>query len=245
MNLLELCEPLFQYVCLLNRSARRGAPHDPQQVRAEITRHLEQIKNKAHADPRLADSYEKIERVLVFFVDFMIKESDLSFANDWQELAVERWGEMAGDEKFFDLLEETYLDRSKEASERLAIFYTCMGLGFSGFYAGQPEYLRKAMMQCASRMTGMMEADESARICPQTYEHVDRSDLVEPPSRKLLAIAIALVGLLLVVSVANFFLYKYRSEDLGQALRAVEERQKTTLQIRQPSEPAKKESLYP
>ncbi|KPK75792.1 MAG: hypothetical protein AMJ79_09675 [Phycisphaerae bacterium SM23_30] len=244
MNLLELCEPMFQYVCLLNRSARRGGNYDMQQVRTEIKNRLQQIKSAAQADPALADSYDQIERILVFFVDFMIKESNLSFAGDWPELAAEMWGEMAGDEKFFDLLEETLLDKSHAASQRLAVFYTCMGLGFTGFYTGQPEYLRKAMMQCASRIGDMMEADENARICPDTYQIVDTSDLIEPPSRKLLGIAIALVGLIIVLAVANFFLYKYRSQDLSQALTNIEQHRRTALEERQ-SSPTDKEVKLP
>ena len=48
--------------------------------------------------------------------------------------------------KFFDLLDETLNDPSDEATERLKIFYTCLGLGFSGWYAGQSEYLRGKML---------------------------------------------------------------------------------------------------
>jgi cytochrome bd-type quinol oxidase subunit 1 len=42
--------------------------------------------------------------------------------------------QLAGDEKFFDLLEETLNDSSEDASERLAVYYTCLGLGFMGMY---------------------------------------------------------------------------------------------------------------
>ena len=161
--------------------------------------------------------YEQVEQPLVFFVDFIIKESSFSFARDWQELAVDQWGEMAGDEKFFDLLEETYKDNSRAASERLSIFYTCMGLGFTGFYTGQPEYLRKAMMQCATRMGDEMEVNEGSRICPETYENINTSNLVEPPSRTLLGIAIAVMGWMIVLGIANFYLYKYQSDDLSSA----------------------------
>ena len=233
MKLLELCEPIFQYVCLLNRSARRGANYSMQQVHAEIKNRFEQIKSQANTDPTLAGQYEQVERVLVFFVDFMVKESNLSFANDWQELAGELWGEMAGDEKFFDLLEETYVDKSKAASERLAVFYTCLGLGFTGFYTGQPEYLRQAIMQCASRIGNMMDADENARICPEAYENVDTSNLVEPPSRKLLGIGIALVGLIIVLSIANFFAYKAKSQELGDALENIADHQEMVIKRRE------------
>ena len=51
MTLLELCEPLFQYVCRLNRSARKGGSYEPTRVRAEIDALFEEAKAKAAASP--------------------------------------------------------------------------------------------------------------------------------------------------------------------------------------------------
>ena len=42
----------------------------------------------------------------------------------------------------FDLLEETLKESGDDAAERLAVFYVCLGLGFSGIYFQQPEFLR-------------------------------------------------------------------------------------------------------
>ena len=46
-----------------------------------------------------------MHQVILFFVDFMIHNSNLSFAVDWQNLAYEE-NEMAGEEKFFNLLDK-------------------------------------------------------------------------------------------------------------------------------------------
>ena len=46
MTLLELCEPLFQYVCRLNRSARKGATPDEETVRADLQKILADIKER-------------------------------------------------------------------------------------------------------------------------------------------------------------------------------------------------------
>ena len=222
MTLPELCEPLFQYVCRLNRSPRKGGRHECNHVRAEIKALLEDMKSKAATDVNLLGQYERIEEVLVFFVDSMIAESRLPFAQEWHQnrLGYER-NELAGDEKFFDLLEETLNDSSKAATERLAVFYTCIGLGFTGFYAGQPDYLRRKMLDCKSRIRDMMDMDEFSRICPQTYEHTDTRDFVEPPGKKLLGIAIALLGLILVLFVANLLLFRSTSKKLGEALHRI------------------------
>jgi type VI secretion system protein ImpK len=217
MTLLELCEPLIQYVCRLNRSGRKGGSFEPSRVRAEIDAMFEDMRSKASADPNLTSQYDKIEMPLIFFVDFMIKESALSFARDWKEIAYER-NELAGDEKFFDLLDETLADPSQAATERLAVYYTCIGLGFTGWYTGQPEYLRKKQLETSARIRAMMDVDEASRICPEAYEHVDTSDLVQPPGMKLLGIFIALIGMTVVMFVANFFLFKTTASELQAAL---------------------------
>lgn len=229
MTLLELCEPLFQYVCRLNRSARKGGTHDLARTRGEILGLLEDMKAKAAPDPRLADQYREIELVLLFFVDFMVKESQLSFAGDWSELAWER-NELAGDEKLWDLLDQTLADPGEAATERLTVFYTCIGLGFTGWYTGQPEYLRQKMLEISARIRQTMELDENARICPEAYENVDTSDLVQPPGGKLIGIAVALIGMILVLVVGNLYLFKWASRDLTSALDTINQREQTALQ---------------
>src|SRR5882672_8696132 len=220
MTLLELSDPLFQYICRFNRSARKGGHHDLHQVRQEVKAMLADMNSKAKSQPGLSNQLEKIEIVLMFFVDFIIKSSPISNASDWQELAFDR-KELAGDEKFFDLLEETLGDRSEQASERLAIFYTCMGLGFTGWYTGQPEYLRKKMLECSTRIRSLIDTDQSSRICPESYENVNTSDLVQAPSASLVGIGIALVGLVIVLFIANAYMYRSSSSELTKALQGI------------------------
>ncbi|HUS92326.1 MAG TPA: DotU family type IV/VI secretion system protein [Phycisphaerae bacterium] len=220
MTLLELCEPLFQYVCRLNRSGRKGGSFEPARVRAEIVGIMEEMRSKAAAAANLTSQYDKVEMPLIFFVDFMIKESALPFARQWEEMAFQ-YKELAGDEKFFDLLDETLADPSQAATERLSVFYICLGLGFSGWYTGQPEYLRKKMLETSARVRQMMDVDAETRICPEAYEHVDASDLVQPPGLKLLGIFVALIGMTLVVFVANFFVFRTTASDLQGALRKI------------------------
>ena len=188
---------------------------------------IEDMKSKSAADANLTSQFDKIDMPLMFFVDFMIKESNLSFARQWNELAYER-NELAGDEKLFDLLDETLADPSQAATERLAVYYVCIGLGFTGWYTGQPEYLRKKMLEVSARVRNIMDVDEATRICPEAYEHVDTSDLVEPPGMKLLGIFIALIGMIVVMFIANFLLFRTTSKDLQEALRKILQRESRT-----------------
>jgi len=221
MKLSELCEPILQYVCRLNRSARRGVDLEPNAVRADLEGLFADADREASGDPLLGEQWRKVELPLIYFVDFMIKESRLSFANEWREMAHER-DKLAGDEEFFDLLEETLADTSEAGTDRLEVFYACMGLGFTGFYATQPDQLKKKMMEVAARLRRRMETEASARIVPEAYEHVDTSDLIQPPARGLIGIAIALVVVGFVVLIGNGVLYGAASGDLRESLNSIE-----------------------
>ncbi len=226
MTLLELCEPLFQYVCRLKRLARSSCSLEMDKVRSEIKKIFETMKSEALNSADLSGQYEKIELVLLFFVDFMIKESKLNFAYDWYDLGRER-NELAGDEKFFDLLDENLADPSDGASKRLVIFYTCLGLGFTGVYAGQIESIQKLMSKISARVSDMMDADEKSRICPEAYENVDDRDFVEPPSTKVVGIGIALIGLIIVWSIAYFCMSYWTLEVVDDSLNKIIQHEKS------------------
>jgi type IV/VI secretion system ImpK/VasF family protein len=224
VTLLDLYEPLFQYICMLSRIARKagGEKIEFNALRGTIRGHLESITRNAQANPLLALQVKKLEMATIFFVDSMIAESKLSCAAQWHHnrLAYEK-EELAGDEKFFDLLEENLNDSSKEATERLVIFYVCIGVGFTGWYATQPEYLRKKMETIAKRISGAMEPDPAARICPEAYQYLDTRNLIEKPTIKIGAIALIFLALCLVVLAVNFYLFKIGSVGLAQSLHEI------------------------
>ena len=220
MQLTELCEPLFQYVCLLNRSARKGAAYQPAKVRAELKTLFAEMQAAARADGRLAKPYERIEPALLFFVDSMIREGRFPFAADWRDLALD-YGLTDGDERFFDQLDEALGDTSREALEILPIFYTCLGLGFVGWYAEKPELIRKRMVEISAKMRGVTDAVHASRIVPEAYEHVNTANLIESPGRSLGAIGLVLIGLLAVLFAANMYLYKSSSKNLDEAVQRV------------------------
>lgn len=225
MTLIELCEPFFQYVSRLSRLARMGHSLEMNQVRSDIKRILEEMKANASNTAELISQYEKVELPLIFFVDFMIKESKLSFAAEWSELGRER-NELAGDEKFFDLLDGDLADTSDAATQRLVIFYTCIGLGFTGIYNGQPESIHRLMSKISARISGMMDADEKSYVSPEAYENVDSRDFVEPPAAKLVGIGIALIGLIIVWSITYILLFRTTSNVVDKALNDIISNQK-------------------
>jgi type VI protein secretion system component VasF len=191
-------------------------------VRKDIARILSDMKAKASISAELATQYEKVELPLIFFIDFMIKESKLSFARDWLELGRER-NELAGDEKFFDLLEVELADPSDAATERLVIFYTCIGLGFTGIYAGQLQKIQRLILRISARISDMMDADENSYICPEVYENVDSRDFTKPPGKKLVGIGIAVIGLIFIWAIAYCYLFDKASDRVGKSLETIKE----------------------
>ena len=226
MTVLELCEPLFKKVCLLNRLGREGASLSStielEKLRLEIKELFADLEKKASSQPGLGALWQRLELPLIFFVDSMIAECGLPVSNAWHHnrLAYER-KELAGDEKFFDLLDETLNDLSEEATERLKIFYTCLGLGFSGWYAGQPEYLRGKMLDISHRIRPAMDTDQSTRICPEAYIGVDTRDLIQRPGLSIAAIAVIFVGLCLIVLTVQTYLFRAASLSLTDSVTAI------------------------
>jgi type VI protein secretion system component VasF len=152
----------------------------------------------------------------------MISESSLPFAGEWNQnrLAYDRQ-ELAGDEKFFDLLDETLKDSGEDAAERLAVFYVCIGLGFTGIYFKQPEFLRKTMLSIAPRVRHLVENDQSAKICPEAYEGVDTRNLVQPPSSRMLIVGLVFGGFTLAVLISYFVIYREASSNLNNSIKEV------------------------
>lgn len=220
MTLLELCEPLFQYVCRLLRLARMGRTMEMNKVRSEVTRIFSDMKASASISAELTTQYEKVELPLIFFIDFMVKESKLSFARDWLELGRER-NELAGDEKFFDLLDVELADPSDAATQRLVIFYTCISLGFTGIYAGQPKNIQRLILRISARISDMMDADENSYICPEVYESVDSRDFIHPPGKKLVVIGIVVTGLIIVWIIAYWCLFRSASREMEKSIETI------------------------
>jgi type IV/VI secretion system ImpK/VasF family protein len=219
MTLLELCEPLFQYVCQLNRMARSDGNPDYVRVRGEVKALLSDMAQKANADVKLASQFKKLELALVFFADSMIATSKLRFAGQWHQnrLAYEQ-KEKAGDEKFFDLLEATLNDSSEEAEERLAVFYVCLGLGFNGMYVGQPETLRKYVNTIFPRVRHRIDYDPTTRICADAYKSVDTRSFLRPPGNHIVAMVVIFVFLSLSMLALYYGMYMNASDALRSSL---------------------------
>ena len=224
MTLLELSEPLFQYICRLTRSARKGGNYEPQsqvQIRDQGLSRRGPRQGPGGQPRRVVGEDRTSPHVLLRFYGLRNPPFPGPANGRNSPLNATKW---PATKSFFDLLEETLKDKSPSANERLAVFYTCMGVGFTGWYTAQPEYLRRKMKEIAARLQAAGQFTETQRICPDAYEKVDTRDLIEPPGTKLIGIGIALVGLLIVLFFTYGFLYRDSSTKLVSALHTIEKK---------------------
>lgn len=221
MTLVELCEPLFQLICRTNRSVRKNVAVDAPGLRAEVKQLFKDMRERASKE-HLTDQFEKVELPLIYFVDSMIVENGGTLAKSWDPIQKER-GKMVGDDQFWDLLDETLADTTEAANERLSVYYHCVGLGFTGAYNGQNDVLKKYMSKMQARIRSAMDVDQSARLSPEAYEHVNTANLVTPAGRSLVPIVIALVGTVLVMLAANVYFFRKSSSELSSSVRSIRE----------------------
>jgi type VI protein secretion system component VasF len=144
----KLCNPLLLAICNYWQLACMGSPVELEPFRKNIVSLLEEAKRTAALDETLAKEFSVIEKPLVFFIDYTVREGRFSFRNDWQILA-RSYNELSGDEKFFDLLEDAlnYPDGKNSA----ALFFAMLGLGFDGIHRRNQAYIQHCMTVCAQR----------------------------------------------------------------------------------------------
>lgn len=217
MKLVDLCEQVLLYICSLKRAGLRSATPNISAIRSDVKKVFSEMRAAAAGDVELEEQYDEVELPLIFFADFMILESGFDFARDWEPLAYER-NELAGDQKFFDMLEETLADESDAAPERLLVYHLCLGLGFTGMYDADSEELLRVRRKVQSRVRKASGLKAGERMCQNAYENVDGGNFIPAPGRSLGVMAITLIGLIGVLIVANFALFKWTSTAMSAAL---------------------------
>ena len=220
-SLAEICEPFFLFTCRLNAAARKGISLDANRIRSQLEQEVDELHARAAdagSSSNLRRQAEAIEQPLIYFFDSLMVRSPLG--RNWRELSVER-GWRGYDQDFFVLLDETLRDQSDEATDRLGVFYTCLGLGFEGLYEGQPEKLSQYMNDIARRLKGDRKIDTalSARLCPDAYEHTETSDeLVKPVGGTIGGVGIIAAGLVVILFLVIMLGYRVSMSQLNETL---------------------------
>jgi type VI protein secretion system component VasF len=203
-NLEELCRPVLIIFCNYWQLNQVGSPPSMEKFRRDIEISLEDVKLTAEGDPVLSREYERIERPLVFFIDFMVKEGTFPFSRDWRELG-RNYNELSGDEKFFNLLSDALKD--SKAHNTIPLFFTMLGLGFEGAYIQDRGYIEKTMKDCAARLPGAIDIREEPILRFNVEERIAGSKKGQAlrPLRMALFFSLLFLAVSLIVNFTVFF----------------------------------------
>lgn len=226
MTLLDLCEPLFDYLCQLNRWAAWGAVPPYKEVRENIVELFDSIKRVADGNKSLIRSYSEVELPLVFSVDHIISEGNYGeVTTNWREnrLAFNWRAEKhrTGDSNFFTRLDDMLNDQSQSAIEKLKVMRVCMGLGMAGVFKRDPEQARRKMKEVIERL-GAERTLTNDHITPDAY-HCLPLDPRTDGVRVLVGMLIVTVLIVVFTLVFNVAMYWQATEDLDRALHKIED----------------------
>ncbi|MDR2795713.1 MAG: DotU family type IV/VI secretion system protein [Spirochaetaceae bacterium] len=167
-----VCLPVFECFCNYWQLNEAGLPLSMEKFKEEIESALENAKYKAESDPALSREYERVELPLIFFIDYMVKEGNFPFKDEWRELS-RNYNELSGDEKFFNLLSESLGNPSDKNT--IPVFFTMLGLGFDGIYANDGKSLEKIMRQCLVKISGEFDIHEEPIVSIDTEKRLAAS----------------------------------------------------------------------
>ncbi len=207
MNLLELCEPTFLYICKVNRIYRNGASLDVATIQADLADLREQIQTGLiHEDATLNAQFESIELALIYFVDSMLVASGVTEWNDCR-IAVTEFNRRAGDNEFFDFLYDVESEVGDDADSKLAFYYCCIGLGFTGMYEDDIDHLHDIMRRLEPRVRRFMDRDVISRITPEAYSHNLEMNVSPDSVPRYLGLFVLAIGTIIAIIISVLYLY--------------------------------------
>lgn len=213
MTLTELCEPFIQDVAELMRSTEDPLERNPTVVRNRLLDRLKELRETADQqnDARLKDEFERIRPVLAFFADDVINNSTLPFAAEWKDnrlLAAEPDIDIRdGRKRFFLDLDATLREPPGPASQRLAVFQSCLGLGYAGEHLERTDRLQQYAADVLRRLDANVASPSlEEKISPQAYTK-DAKKYYVPVRERVLLISVVCTVLFLAVVAIYIWLY--------------------------------------
>ena len=219
-NLLELVEPVFQFICGLHRVDREGKELVYSQVRSECESLLDQVERNARKGAVLQRQFEKLKDPMLWYIDYWFGSSGdfKTIRSQWNR---DRMGEyqddgdadLSGDDSFFDEVDKTLSGEvsDEETNERLAFFYTAIGLGFTGsYFKAIPEHqnkLRDYMDRLYPRVQKYVDTSANHRVTPESYKYTDKRDFIAPLQDRPLILMLA--GMFLIASLFFGYMWFY------------------------------------
>lgn len=218
MNLLQLCEPTFLYVCQVNRIYRSGGKLELSKVQSDIADLRGEIQSTLiQEDSMLNQQFEAIELAYIYFIDSMLVAAGMTSWND-ARIAVTEFNRRAGDNEFFDLLYDAEAEVGENADNQLAFYFSCIGLGFVGMYEDDPKQLHEIMQRLEPRVRNFMDRDVISRITPESYSHNMEMNVSPETAPRYLGLLFLAIGAICAVMFSILYLYIDAFSSLSKVL---------------------------
>lgn len=225
MKALPHYQEFFTFVARMQRWLRQGGNPVLETVKRDVWQHIERLERASRGDPLLRDVFKRVRLPIIFFVDHVVVESNTALGEAWRDkrMAFEE-NELAGDEKFFDLTDELLGENTPVANEALGIIYNCLGLGFTGWYANQPEHIRELMETIAQRLSGDFES--LPRLSPEAYQPLDTRNLIVTARSRIGLMLLAFFSALVIAMCLSYLVFFFSTNELREALQDIVARER-------------------
>lgn len=217
-SLTALCEPFFCDICTILKEGKVRKSNDALAVRSRLVARLDQLYAESNdGSASLADNYAQVEPILAFFADDVIMNAGLPYSDGWRLQMLlashNRINNVAGAAHFFEYLESALRQPPAQASQILAIYLTCLGLGFAGIHRHNPQQLIDYSGQILKRLdANVVNVNAAEPICADLY-HDDRKakadirDLFRPVREKVMVIGLVLSTLVICCLVSYLAIF--------------------------------------
>ena len=219
MNLNEAVDPIFLYVCKLNRIANSGGEMSFNAVRSDVITLLNEARAKASRNKALSDKFASISRPLLMFIDFMSVDSGINFALEWNENPLLNEFNASGGTDFRECAKSALKHETDE--DILRFYFTCIGLG-CGDKDNELLELSHALKNKAK-----IYAAKDGRITQAAYDNVDASNFVKPVKAKLWMICSVFIIFMVSVVASLAFMYRESSAGIVNAVEKINARGQT------------------
>lgn len=238
ISLLESLEPVLLFMCEQHRVAREGGELVFDVVQSACNKLLDVIYSRTPQDAVLQQQFKSINDPLRWFIDFWFGSSGEfppALQKSWNQNRLGEYskkaeeGSLAGEDAFFDKLEETMMAdvQDESANERLAFYYIAIGLGFTGrFFKPIDEHqqnLRDYMTRLYPRVRRYIDPNPASLVTPEAYGFTDKRDFVTPVRDRPLILLAAFLCLLATMFIGYIYLYGEQKLELESAIKEIQQ----------------------
>ncbi len=204
-RLQDHCAPLFLYLATFRRNAKTSTL-EIAELRSGLERELQKVQDACAKDHELTGLWDRLRYALVTTADQVILASPWPNRAGWsmQLQEAEVYGTMEGGKRFFQLVEQTLADGSKDAAALAHILFHCMGLGFQGELRNDRAELNRLRQQLFDK--AQLPSQMGSRLTPESYDRNSNKSTLKLPTvgiYRLMLVGVAAIVFALVLGNAS------------------------------------------